>query len=181
MAEETKNQVENLAAEELKEELETAKALAEENLNGWKRAKADLANFQKNTEKQKQELIMFSLASYVLATLPIYESLEKMIEAVQNLDPSIRPDKSGLAQGVSGIKKQFDDLFKNLGVNKIETVGKKFDPNFHESVGVRKSAQGGSRQAGEEGKETDTILEEVQAGYLMGEKVIRPAKVVVAE
>jgi len=214
---------ENLKIEEIQKELETAKALAEENLNGWKRAKADLANFQKDAEKQKQELIMFSLASYVLATLPIYESVNKMIESIKNFHPSpfgrspagrhlsspsleegevprsfsttgIPAESLGSRegeayfQGVQNIKKQFDDLFKNLGVKKIETIGKKFDPNFHESVGVKKSApsprraqQGGSRQAGEEGEETDKILEEVQAGYTIGGKVIRPAKVVVAE
>lgn len=166
MAEETKNQVETLAAEELEKELEAAKISAEENLNGWKRAKADLVNFQKDAEKQKQELIMFIMASYVLATLPIYESLEKFIDSAEKADL-----KAEYVEGAGNIKKQFDDLFKNFGVKKIETVGKKFDPNFHESIGIKK----------EEGVEQGLILEEVQAGYTLNGKVLRPAKVIVTE
>lgn len=166
MAEEIKNQAKISAAEEIKKELEAAKISAEENLNGWKRAKADLINFQKDAEKQKQELIMFSMASYVLAALPIYESMEKLLDLTDKTEIG-----NEYKEGVKNIKKQFDDLFKNFGVTKIKTTGEKFDPNFHEAIAVKK----------EEGKETDIILEEARTGYLLGEKVIRPAKVVVAE
>ncbi len=157
--------------EELKKEFEKVKALADEYLNGWKRARADLINLQKNIERQRAEWIKFSKSGIILATLPIYESMEKLIETIGDSDPSTRPDLLGLAQGINNIKKQFDDLFKNFGVLKIKTVGEKFDPNFHEAIAVEKS----------EDNDSGTILKEALAGYLMDGEVIRAAKVVVAE
>lgn len=149
----------------IKKELETTKALAEEYLNGWKRAKADLVNFQKETEKQKQEWIKFSTSSIVLTILPIYESIEKLTQSVE--DSEIKKE---YLEGIKNIKKQFDDLFKNLGIEKIKTIGERFDPNFHESVGLEESEQ-----------ESGTIIQEIQGGYVMSGKVIRAAKVIVAE
>jgi molecular chaperone GrpE len=178
--------------EELQKELETAKALADEYLNGWKRSKADLINFQKDIERQRESWIKFTTTNIVLEILPIYESMEKLIEQIAGLPPvdntvscstklhcpglklentDSHPNYEAFFEGFKNIKKQLDDLFRKLGVLKIKTVGEKFDPKFHEAIGVRKV----------EGKESDTILEEVQAGYLMNDEVIRTAKVVVAE
>jgi molecular chaperone GrpE len=152
--------------EELKQEFEKVKAMADEYLNGWKRAKADFLNLQKDIERQRAEWIKFSKSGIILTILPIYESMEKLIESIENSDI-----KKEYSEGVKHIKKQFDDLFKNFGVAKIKTIGEKFDPNFHECVSVKKA----------EGKEAGEILEEILGGYLINGEVIRAAKVVVAE
>lgn len=152
--------------EELKQEFEKIKASADEYLNGWKRAKADLINLQKDIERQRTEWIKFSTSGMVLTILPIYESAEKFVETAKQSDAG-----KDYLEGAKNIKKQFDDLFKNFGVIKIKTTGEKFDPNFHECVSVKKA----------EGKESGEILEEALAGYLMNGEVIRVAKVVVAE
>ncbi len=151
---------------EIQEELEKVKAAAEEYLAGWKRAKADFVNFQKDTERQRAEWIRFSTSGIVLTILPIYESVEKFVE----MDSQSDAGKDYL-EGAKNIKKQFEDLFKNLGVEKIKTVGEKFDPNLHECVSLKKS----------EGRKAGDILEEAQAGYTLDGEVLRPAKVIVVE
>ena len=148
--------------EEIEKDLAAAKAQAEEYLAGWKRAKADLINFQKEQEKKQKDIIEFASASFILEILPIYESLKQAL---------LHTDKGSedLATGIRQIKKQFDDLLKRLGIEEIKTIGEKFNPDFHEAVGKRK----------EEDKEEGIILEEVKTGFLINGKVLEPAKVIV--
>jgi len=165
MAEETfqnNNKDKDIDIEKLKKDLEDCQKQAEEYLNGWKRAKADLINFRKEMEKRQTELIEFANAGLILDLLPIYESLKRAV---------LHAESSGqdLKEGIKQIKKQFEDLLKNLGIEEIKTVGEKFNPEFHESVGKRK----------EEGKEEGIILEEIKAGYIMNSKILEPAKVIV--
>jgi len=148
--------------EEIEKDLAAAKAQAEEYLAGWKRAKADLINFQKEQEKKQRDIIEFASASFILEILPIYESLKQAL---------LHADKGSqdMATGIRQIKKQFDDLLKRLGIEEIKTIGEKFNPDFHEAVGKRK----------EEDKEEGIILEEVKTGFLINGKVLEAAKVVV--
>jgi molecular chaperone GrpE len=81
------------------------------------------------------------------------------------------PEGDKWAEGISNIKKQFEDLFKSLGIEEIKAVGEKFNPEFHEAVSRQKK----------EGVEADIVLEEVSGGYLMNGKTIIPAKVIVSE
>ena len=157
--------------EKLQKELEKFKSLAEEYLNGWKRAKADLINFQKEIERQKEEWIEFSNSNLILMILPIYESIERLLHSASNT----KEVKEDFFEGIKCIKNQFDDFFKKIGVKKIKTVGEVFDPIFHESVGSRKADN--ASIACESGK----IVEEIQSGYLLHDKVLRPAKVIVLE
>lgn len=148
--------------ENLEKDLEETKKQAEEYLNGWKRAKADLINFQKDSERRQRELVQFANASFILGLLPIYESLKQAI---------LRGGSDGgdLIKGVEQIKKQFSDFLRNLGVEEIKTVGEKFDPNWHEAVDKRK----------DDDKEEGIILEEIKTGYKIDGKLLEPAKVVV--
>ena len=152
----------NLDIEKLKKDLEESKKEAEEYLNGWKRAKADLINFKKETEKRQAELIEFANANLILDLLPIHESLKNAVLHAETGDENLK-------KGIKQIKKQFDDLLKSLGIEEIKTIGEKFNPELHESVEKRK----------EDGKEEGIILEEVKAGYTMYGKVLEPAKVII--
>lgn len=149
--------------EENNNELEACKKQAEEYLNGWKRAKADYINLKNETEAAKMEVVVYATAGMLTKILPVYDGLKKAC-AMEN-----GGDK--WAEGILNIKKQFEDLFKSLGVEEIKTVGEEFNPEFHDAVGREKR----------EGVESDIIVEEVGGGYTMNGKTIIAAKVIVSE
>ena len=144
-------------------ELEACKKQAEEYLNGWKRAKADYLNLKKENETASAELAQFVAGGMLMKFLPVYDGLKKAC-AMENSG-----DK--WAEGILNIKKQFEDLFKSLGIEEIKTVGEKFNPEFHEAIARRK----------QESAEADTVLEEVSGGYTINGKTIIAAKVIVSE
>jgi len=145
-------------------ELEKLKAQCDEYLNGWKRAKADYINLKKETEDKQKMLFEFANATLLMEILPIYDNLKKAIALAGE-------EKNNWLEGIKQIKKQFEDLLKDYGIEEIKTVGEKFNPEFHEAVGKEKK----------EGVEPDVIISEASTGYLMKGKVLVPAKVVVSE
>ncbi|MBU4332406.1 nucleotide exchange factor GrpE [Patescibacteria group bacterium] len=167
------------------DELKKLKKQCDEYLNGWKRAKADLANYKKDIEKRSQELREFMAADLILDILPIHDHFKKAlahasdvsnvtIEQLNNKDKENgKPvnEQNTWLEGIRHIKSQLDKFLKDRGVEEIKTVGEKFSPEFHEAVSKHQ----------EKGKESDTILKECSAGYTMNGRVIVPAKVIVAE
>ncbi len=186
---------------EIEEELIEAKKKAEEYLNGWKRAKADYINQEKEIEKEKTEWVKFANITLVMQLLPILDNFKKAFaylpkDLSQNNNTDIKhigarpsgsrtiPQKTVAApilserpkaqeveiwiEGIRQIKNQLENLLKNLGIEKIKTVGEKFDPALHESVGAEKSD-----------KEDNLILKEITSGYKLHNQVIKPAKVIV--
>lgn len=147
-------------------EEEKLRAQAEEYLNGWKRAKADLLNYQRDIEKRQRDLFSFAHAGAVTAFLPLYESFE---QAWAHIPPDLATHE--WVTGLTHVRKQCTDLLKEWGVMRMETKGQPFSVELHEAVGKRK----------QEGALPGTIIEEVQAGYTMQGGVLRPAKVIVAE
>lgn len=158
---ETEKQVDEV--EKLKNELEACKKQAEEYLNGWKRAKADYINLKKETETASAGLAQFVAVGVMMKFLPVYDVLKKACVTV--------PEGDKWAEGISNIKKQFEEVFKKFEVEEIKTVGEKFNPEFHDAI---------SRQKGD-GVESDVVIEEVSGGYTMHGKTIIPAKVIVSE
>ena len=138
---------------------------AQENLEGWKRAQADYQNLKKEYEEQIAKIGEISAMGFVDHLLPIIDHFEMAIAHV--------PEKSANEEWVQGffhIQKQFNDVLNNLGVKRINAIGKKFDANLHEAVEQKESNQ-----------EKDTVIQEMQAGYMFGESVIRHAKVIVSK
>lgn len=158
MSEENKNEKEEI--KKLKEEIEKLKKQAEEYLNGWKRAKADYLNREREIEREKITWIKFANLELILNLLPILDSFEF---SVKNLPESLKDNE--WAKGILKIKEQFENFLKVQGVERMKTIGEKFDPQFHEVIEKR----------GDEGK----IIEEIQAGYIMHNQVIRTAKVII--
>jgi len=168
--------------EKTENELGKCKEQAEEYLNGWKRAKADLINYKKDIEKRQQVLRQFLVADTILELLPIHDNFKRAMEHINNVTmkqcnnednesgKSINNPKTWF-EGIKHIKSQLDKFLKDRGVEEIKTVGEKFNPELHEAIDKRKV----------EGVEPDIILEESSAGYTIDGKVIVPAKVVVAE
>lgn len=158
---------------DLEEQLAEARAEAEKNLNGWKRAQADLINFQNVQEKKNAELIEFAREVAVAKLLPSLDSLEQALRHAPEESEELRSKNEDFAtkykdwlNGISGITKQLDKALSELGVEKIEAVGKKFDPNFHEAL----------REIEGQG-ESGMVVEEYQTGYMINGKVVRPSQV----
>lgn len=156
--------------EKSKEELEKLKEEAERCLNNWKRAQADLENYKKEIEKEKEEWIKFANLSLVIDLLPILDNLRK---AIDQFTPSLDSNQqTAWIEGVKNIKKQFEDLLKKIGVEEIKiSPEEKFNPEIHQAVGKERI----------EGKEKGIILKELERGYRIYQRIIRPTKVVINE
>ncbi|MBU1163943.1 nucleotide exchange factor GrpE [Patescibacteria group bacterium] len=156
----------NKKIEEIKKELELHKQRCEENLDGWKRAKADYINFKKDSEKRFGEFAKFANAALIVEILPILDNFK---ESEKHLPKDL--ENNDWAKGVLHIKKQIEDILRSLGIEAIKTVGEKFNPEFHEAVESVEKKDEKSHQ----------IIEEVRPGYKMHDKVIQVAKVKVAK
>jgi len=173
--------------EQLKKDLEEAKAKCEEYLNGWKRERADFINFKKSEADRMSELVKFANEELILKILPILDNIylaeshipEGFAEArhLQNTDTD-----AGLLQetswlkGFLQIKKQLEDFLTKEGIEPIKTLGEQFDPNFHEVV-----EEIGHSEALAKDAKPGTIVEEIQRGYTIHGKIIRPAKVKISK
>jgi len=112
------------------------------------------------------EILKYAGEELVLKILPILDSFE---EAQKKLPENLKKDR--YIQGIFQIKTQIQNLLKSQGVEEIKCLGKKFDPNFQEAV----------EEVEKKEVESGTVIEEIQKGYRLHGKVIRPAKVKVAK
>ena len=149
------------------QKIDDIKKVADEYLDGWKRAKADYLNYKKEVEKRQQEIVEFANARMIADLLPIYENYKMAVKHI----PADRA-KDDWAVGLVYIQSQFQSFLNNLGIKEVKTVGEKFNPEFHESV---------ASVASENDHPPDTIIEEVQTGYTLHGKVVVPAKVKVTK
>lgn len=147
-------------SKKLQEELEQLKKQAQEYLNGWKRAKADYLNREREIEKEKIEWIKFANLELILNLLPILDSFD---QSAKNLSDNLKNDE--WVKGILKIKEQFENFLKAQGVERIKTIGEKFNPEFHEAVEKR--------------GDKNEIIEEIRAGYTMHGNIIRVAKVII--
>jgi molecular chaperone GrpE len=145
----------------LEEKLKKCRELKEEYLTGWQKARADLINARKDDEKRNQEFAKFANFILISELLPVLDSFDSALE---------RKDDSDFARGIILIKMQLDDVMKKYGLEPMKTIGEKFNLQFHEIVGEAEAKE-------EEG----VIIEEVQKGYLLNGKVLRPAKVKISK
>ena len=133
-------------------------------LDGWQRAQADMANYKKDEGRRLEDLGRFITQSMLQDVLPVLDSFDL---ALQSLRGAGGGGGNQLEQGVLMIRSQLTDVFKKRGVAQIEVVpGEAFNPERHESIGEVESD-----------KPVGTIAEEVQRGYTLAGRVIRPARV----
>jgi len=155
--------------EQLKEELETEKARAEDYLKRLKYLKADLENFQKRTKKQMERIQKVGIISLLSKLLTIVDDLERAVSTAQNSNKELT--NSAFFDGVKMISDQFNKILKEENVKKIDALGKRMDPRYHEVVCRIES----------EAHPNNTIIEEYRKGYLLDNDVIRPATVAVSK
>jgi len=146
----------------VKEQLKKCEQERREYLAGWQRAKADYINLHREHEKKIADYFKFANEGLILEFLPILDSFDA---AIKNNDPK-SPEAIGLLQ----IYNQLKSVLKNNGLEEIKAIGEKFNPELHEVVETIKSDKG-------EG----IIVEEVQKGYKLHGKIIRPSKVKISK
>ncbi len=158
--------VEEVKAEDieaLQQALAEQEKEAEKYLANWQRAQADLANYRKHAEQEKQEILDFGNSTLILSLLPIIDDFERAFDSL--------PSELCEMNWIEGIKIIYNSLkaaLEKAGVTEVKAKGERFDPHLHEAVMGR---------AGEEG----VILEEIQKGYRLKDRVIRPSLVVVGK
>lgn len=150
-----------LDAESLGSQLEEEKLKAERCLTNWQRAEADLANFKRRTEQEKADLIRYANASLIGKILPVLDDFERAIGAIPEDISS-----AGWIDGIKLIDRKLYNLLEQEGATPIDALGHEFDPHVHEAV-MREDGEG----------DLDVVVEELQKGYKLNDRVIRPTMV----
>jgi molecular chaperone GrpE len=152
-------------AEELQASLEKAEGQAEDLRDKWMRARADLANYRRRAEQEREEVAKFGTVLLLSRILPIIDDLERALQTVPR-------EMMGFTwlNGIVLIQRKLQAILEVEGVREIVTEGVNFDPNLHEAVLYQESSEHGEGY----------ILEELQKGYLLHDRILRPALVKVA-
>lgn len=128
---------------------------------GWKRTAADFDNFRKRAEEQKNQALVQEKAEFLTKITPVLDNFRRAFEHM----PADQKETEW-TQGVKQIEKQLEDILAAEGLSRIPTQGQKFDPNLHEAVSYEPNKL-----------PEDTIIEELESGWQVNERVIKPAKV----
>ncbi|MDQ0339612.1 molecular chaperone GrpE [Caldalkalibacillus uzonensis] len=155
-----------LSMEELEAQLQEAQEKAEEYYQRYLRAQADFDNFRKRTRKEKEDLQKYAALPVIEQLLPVLDNFERALAAGQSTQ-----DAESLMKGVEMVFKQVQQVLTEQGLEEIEAVGKPFDPHVHEAV----------MQVESEDHDSGIVVEELQKGYKLKDKVIRPAMVKVSQ
>jgi len=151
------------ADETLKKQLEESQAKASEYLDGWQRSQAEFSNYKKRLEREQLAMSEMMRAQNIKKFLPVIDDMER---ALAN-----RPEGAeSWVNGIELIYRKLTSILDSEGVTRIEAVGQPFDPNLHEAIAQEPS----------DDVESGHIIDVVQAGYMLGERVLRHALVRVA-
>jgi molecular chaperone GrpE len=126
------------------------------------RTMADFQNFRKRQEDQRRQLEQFATERLVTALLPVLDNFER---ALASFDTGATSES--IQEGLKAVDRQFKQVLEGQNVTRIRSVGELFDPEFHEALATESSDE----------HVENTVVGELEAGYKMGEKVIRPARV----
>ncbi len=149
--------------EALGKALTEEKERAEQYLANWQRAEADFANHKRRVEQQMAELGKFANRQLLAEILPAIDDLERAFDAIA---PQLA--ENSWVEGFRLIERKLRTTLEAQGLREMETLGKAFDPNFHQAAG---------HGPGEEG----IVVKEFQKGYMLDDRVIRPAMVIVGD
>ncbi len=150
---------------DLTDRIATLEALVSEEKDKALRARAEFENFRRRKDQEVETFKTYANEKLILEFLPVLDSFDRAVESATS------DHSSAVLDGFQLIQKQFQGVLEKLGVQSIESIGTKFDPNVHMAVS----------QESVEGVESQTVLKEFQRGYRYHDRVIRPAMVVVAQ
>lgn len=167
VSENTSSEVEQVLAdaerEALKKKLEEAEAKVSEYKDSWLRSQADFQNYKKRLERDNEMMYISMKGDIIKKVLPALDDLERALQNRRAEDP--------WADGIELIARKLQNMLESEGVKKIEALGAEFDPNFHEAISHEPA----------NGAHSGHVIGVVQNGYMLGERVIRPAMVRVAQ
>lgn len=144
-------------------QLEEVNARAQENLDGWQRSQAEFVNYKNRVQRDREMDYASMKGDIIKKILPVLDDLERSL--------AHRPEGDSWADGVELVARKFQTILENEGVKRIVAAGQMFDPNFHEAISSEPS----------DDVESGHVIEAVQTGYILGDRVIRPAMVRVAQ
>ncbi len=150
--------------EQLERELADAKAKAEEHLYNWQRSAADFSNYKRRTDDERAQLTQFSTAVLINKLLGVLDDFDR---ALENVPPEAH---DAWIEGVKLVERKLRSVLESEGVTPIEAVGQPFDPNLHEAVAHEETTEHADNE----------VIGEVQRGYRLHDRVIRPSLVRVA-
>lgn len=136
----------------------------------FQRRQADFENFRKRVTRDQSESFNRIASEIVKKLLPVIDNLQRALEVQKTIDSSANPEFHNFVQGIGLISDQLNNVLDNLGVKPVPSVGEPFDPHIHEAVATELSDEFAP----------DTVTEELQRGYRLGDTLIRPAMVKVA-
>ena len=149
----------------LKAALETSEAKATEYLDGWQRARAEFANYKKRINREQAQTKKDAVGKVVRQYLPIVDDLERALK-----DSPPDGDGAAWAEGIELIYRKLMALLEAESVTSMQAEGEIFDPNLHEAIAQTESDE----------HESGQIIEVIQRGYTIGNRVLRPARVRIA-
>jgi molecular chaperone GrpE len=150
---------------ELKAKVEAAEKDAKDNKDRWLRAAADLENTRKRTKREIEDAKFDAKNKVLKEMLPVVDNLERAIEHAGG-----GGEKNPIVEGVQLVLRQFTTAFERLEVTAVDAMNQPFDPNLHEAISQQESDQ-----------PPGTVVQVLQRGYRIGDRLLRPALVVVAK
>ena len=152
--------------ESLSEELERVSTELDETKDRFLRGLADFDNYRKRVAREREQLVRCANEDLIKRMLEVVDNLERALAAASETE-----DFGGFKQGVELIYDHLKEVLTKEGLCPITCLGEAFDPNFHEAVMAIEK----------EGEESEKVIEEIQKGYTLDGRVIRPSKVVVSK
>lgn len=150
----------------LKDELESVRREAKDNYDRFVRVSAEFENYKKRASREMSEFKKYANEMMVRALLPVVDNLERAIESSGDDERA----NSCVVEGIEMTLKEILKILDHFGIKQVESLGQPFNPEFHEAI---------LREESDEYPE-NTVIKELQKGYLMHERLIRPAMVVIS-
>ncbi len=154
--------LEDMDIEQLRAELEASRARADENLRHWQRTQADFMNYRRRAEQERADIVKYAESQLILELLSALDDFDRAMETMPR-----DLTKFTWVQGIVLIDRKIRSILERHGLTPIEALGKEFDPYYHEAV---------MREDGEAGEHT-MVVAELQKGYKLHDRVLRPALV----
>lgn len=158
----------NFRKQSLKERLEAAEKKAESNYERLLRMTAEFENYKKRSEREMNDFRKFANESLIKEILPVVDNLERALDTRNETNSDAL---EGIREGVEMTLKGLKDSLKKFGVAPMDALGKPFDPNFHQAVS----------QEEREGYAENTVSKELQKGYMLSDRLLRPSMVVISK
>ena len=145
--------------------LAKAQQEAEANHDLYLRARADFENFRRRAQKDKEDLAKFANENLLRELLPVVDNLSRAIEHAEE------SDSKALLEGVDMTLSEFGKVLEKFGVQPVEAIGQPFDPDCHEAMGQLETDE----------HPPNTVVQEMQKGYTLNQRLLRPALVMIAK